>query len=262
MPGCPCIQYVFLLPFFCFQKSNFYINPLLLTLDILLSHWHPPTLPGGVNTSFLKNDMKHRPVSLDNMLCICIFKYSVLCTNLSVLNGVTVSVSSLGENANSTQTWIRTYNLSASSSRCTTTAPTYIILLSAEKCAHFSVHIFCIHPTLCKKIQTSLKLYFSKPCLWFPVAEHGCEPSQHWVQLPDHGVRQVHLCQREGGGAEPGGDCRHVRPHQPNQEAHLCRQCHHESCQQSHRSERYVRRVKREGGQPHFLATVNDSVWT
>lgn len=70
------------------------------------------------------------------------------------------------------------------------------------------------------------------------VAEHGCESGQHRVQLPHHGVRQVYLHQGEGRGPEPGGDCGHVWPHQPHQEAHLCRQRHHESCQQSHRPER------------------------
>lgn len=79
--------------------------------------------------------------------------------------------------------------------------------------------------------------------IWFDVgpvsvAEHGREPGQHRVQLSHHGVRQVHLHQREGGGPEPGGNRGHVRPHQPDQEAHLCRQRHHEPCQQSHRTER------------------------
>lgn len=119
----------------------------------------------------------------------------------------------------------------------------------------FLLPFFCgVRKSLRARIR---KCPFLNSLPWFPVAEHGREPSQHWVQLPNNGVGQVHLRQREGRGAEPGGDCRHVRPHQPNQEADFCRQCHHESRQQSHRSERYVRR-----GQLHLLAIDHDSVWT
>lgn len=70
------------------------------------------------------------------------------------------------------------------------------------------------------------------------VAEPWGEPSQHWVQLPDDGVWQVHLYSGEGRRPGPGGYHRHEWPYKPNQASHFCRQCHHESDQQGHRFER------------------------
>ena len=91
------------------------------------------------------------------------------------------------------------------------------------------------------------------------VSAHKCgDPgSQHRVQLPHDGERQIHLRQGEGESLflsplsssfispsnsagcrqQSSGHHRHVRPDQPHQKAYQCRQRHHEPRQQGDRSE-------------------------
>ena len=67
---------------------------------------------------------------------------------------------------------------------------------------------------------------------------HQCY--KHWIQHSHHGVGQVHLCSGESWRNGASGYYWPERFSQPYQATHLGRFGHHESCQQSYCSERFV----------------------
>lgn len=94
--------------------------------------------------------------------------------------------------------------------------------------------------TFCCPFMFMLKLTLTYlPPLPIIAPKFRNKSSQHRLQHPDHGVWQVHLCPGESGWADSGGDHWLGRPQYTYPQAHLSGQRHHESCQQSHCTQRY-----------------------
>ena len=124
------------------------------------------------------------------------------------------------------------FNVSNSRSLCRNVSPTRFIVRNSNaivlKCHYHWAQIkcHCIQGNWHQRRSSSPFLISAYKC-WD-------QRSQYWVQLPHHGVRQVHLRQREGGGDGSGGHHWHERPHQPHQKTHQCRLCYYESSKQGH----------------------------